>query len=620
MAEPVIPNMERALAARQFPTITVWNRLEGRPRTENFDRALKAEIRDPLWMLTRQWQLGEFTANDAGSPVLAKLHVASARFDGYRPAGHPSRPFDDEVPLEAQVERRPLPFQRGDQEIALDLRLLMGRQWLKLLRPIGDFRDEFVSNYGIDLPDPSQEPAAEVCAHVDVWQRVAAVAERSMDGYKLYRYLSDDSAHHAHDDTTIPADRHDEVDDLADRFLRWFTTLFLQPEEPEDHAWRPDYLEYQFGVSVPDGDEPSVLVADEYHHGRLDWYNLDVDPGQASPGLEGLPQPAGDLATPTQTLLPAPLSFEGMPHNRWWTFEDARTNFGDVRPGTTDLAKLLLIEFGLVYANDWFLFPLTLPTGTTTRIRGLAVTNVFGERIWIEAAGRGQDEDWQRWSMYTLAVRGDEDVTADTRFLLLPTVPKIQEGQPLEDVLLIRDEMANMVWGIEDRVALPDGRSKPGLEAATDRRLFHERLVSQHPGPAPPDPAAPVRYQVMSSGVPENWIPFIPVHLPGDNREIQLQRAALPRLIDRDPAPPIKIRPLTTLLREGLDTDPLAAYFLHEDEVPGSGARVRQSYQRTRWHQGRVVVWLGAQKETGRGPGSSNLRFDQLVPVGQAQT
>ena len=29
------------------PTITLWNRLEGRPRTTDFERALKAEIRDP---------------------------------------------------------------------------------------------------------------------------------------------------------------------------------------------------------------------------------------------------------------------------------------------------------------------------------------------------------------------------------------------------------------------------------------------------------------------------------------------------------------------------------------------------------------------------------------------
>ena len=30
------------------------------------DRALRAEVRDPLWMLTRQWQMGEFQGDDAG--------------------------------------------------------------------------------------------------------------------------------------------------------------------------------------------------------------------------------------------------------------------------------------------------------------------------------------------------------------------------------------------------------------------------------------------------------------------------------------------------------------------------------------------------------------------------
>ncbi|MGH3974222.1 MAG: hypothetical protein ACRDS9_12990 [Pseudonocardiaceae bacterium] len=52
MTEPV--TFEDVLAARGAPTVVVWNRLEGRPRTTGFDRALRAEIRDPLWMLTRQ--------------------------------------------------------------------------------------------------------------------------------------------------------------------------------------------------------------------------------------------------------------------------------------------------------------------------------------------------------------------------------------------------------------------------------------------------------------------------------------------------------------------------------------------------------------------------------------
>ena len=53
--------------------LRVWNRLEPRARQVDFDRVLQAEIRDPLWMLGRQWQFGEFKGEDTGSAILAKL-------------------------------------------------------------------------------------------------------------------------------------------------------------------------------------------------------------------------------------------------------------------------------------------------------------------------------------------------------------------------------------------------------------------------------------------------------------------------------------------------------------------------------------------------------------------
>jgi hypothetical protein len=55
------------------PAITAYNRLEPRPRSEDFSRSLKAEVRDALWFITRQWQLGEIEAEDAGSPIDARL-------------------------------------------------------------------------------------------------------------------------------------------------------------------------------------------------------------------------------------------------------------------------------------------------------------------------------------------------------------------------------------------------------------------------------------------------------------------------------------------------------------------------------------------------------------------
>jgi hypothetical protein len=111
--------------------------------------------------------------------------------------------------------------------------------------------------------------------------------------------------------------------------------------------------------------------------------------------------------------------------------------------------------------------------------------------------------------------------------------------------------------------------------------------------------------------VPENWIPFIPVHVPGDNREIQLQRAAMPRVLPG--VATAKVQPLTMLLREGLDLPKPATYFIHEEEVPRAGARMTQYYEQARWTSGRVFTWFRAQKQTGRGEGQSGLGFDRLV-------
>src|SRR6185503_11184007 len=107
-AKYVVNDLKSALAERLFPTITTWNRLEGRPRRADFDRALKAEVRDALWMLTKQWQIGEFEADDAGSPVLAKVRMRTAPVTKYRPAAAATEPLEAKVPLEVKVEQRTL--------------------------------------------------------------------------------------------------------------------------------------------------------------------------------------------------------------------------------------------------------------------------------------------------------------------------------------------------------------------------------------------------------------------------------------------------------------------------------------------------------------------------------
>jgi hypothetical protein len=99
------------------------------------------------------------------------------------------------------------------------------------------------------------------------------------------------------------------------------------------------------------------------------------------------------------------------------------------------------------------------------------------------------------------------------------------------------------------------------------------------------------------------------VHVDGSTRETQLQRAAMPRFLDNGPPTPDPVEPRTPLLRQNLPR----AYFVHEEEVPRAGVRITQRYQRTRRSDGRVVVWYGARKGTGRGEGSSGLGFDRIT-------
>lgn len=619
MLIPSADELKKITTAKTFPITYSWSRLEGRPRADNFERALKAEVRDALWMLTKQWQMGEFEGDDAGSPVTAKLCTSTAKIDKYKAAAQDVQQFEEKVPFEAKVEQRALPFTTLEQNLSLDLRLIIGRRWFQLLDKAGllaTTKKFFLDNYGIRKPDPKKEEDAAICAHPEVWQEYAAVAGRMMDGAQFLFDLPSTPKYYDRPGFPVMAD-HLALDKAEATFKEWYKDLFYQPLEPVNNAWKPSQLEYQFAISANTEAEEKIMHAEEYYHGHLDAYNLDINETIETLGpLPGNPEPPAPTKK-TQTVIPSPVVFEGMPNARWWAFEDAKTNFSYIKPDTTDLAKLLLIEFGLVYANDWYLMPCRLLVGTLTKIKGLSLTNSFGENFWIEAAGKGDVNDWKRWNLFAMSVDSQREVAPETELLLLPTATKVQESKPVEEIVFIRDELANMVWGIETIVPTPGSWSKSGFEAAAEYHQFRQKQVTDKFGePAVTDPVkdgeeeAKIRYEIMNT-IPENWIPFIPAHIENNNREVQLQRAAMPRILEGDPARPDKIRPRTNLLQEGLKDK--KGYFIHEEEIPRAGTRVKQTYQRTRWANGKVFVWYGVRKTTGRGEGSSGLGFDRIV-------
>jgi len=594
-------------------------RLEGRPRTHDFDRALKAEIRDPLWMLTKQWQMGEFKGDDAGSPVSSKVYVEKTMLNKYQPATHAAEPFDDKLPLEAKVEQRKIPFNADEVELSLDIRLMMGRHWIKQIDKAELFalKKKYLELPEFRIHDPDVENPDDVyyCSSNRSLRKYKANTGRNLDGKKLYDDMLENNTRHIDlvgiTNTTI----RNILIKLTGDFIKWFDGLFLQPAtDAKNDAWLPSNLEYQFSCSAPAGDREKIFSAKEYYHGHLDWYNFSIDPARETIGDVNAPAalPEDFNAPIIRSFIPTEVQFDGMPNNRWWTFEDGKTNFGDINPDTTDLNKLLLMEFGLVYAKDWYLLPLTMPAGSIANIRGMSVKNVFGENFWIAPTGAGSDDAMNRWTMYSMDIAGNDRVAADLSLMIVPSVPKIQEGKPIEEIQLTRDEIANMVWGIETRVPLPSGETAPGREASRDTVTYLTNLLDPEAPVTVPDPAAEIRYKVMSS-VPENWIPFISVHKENDNRQTRLQRGSMPRILPgQGPEDIEKVKPRTNLLREGLNQSVKESYFINEEEVLRSGAMLTQSYQRTRWYNGQVYNWLGVRKRTGRGEGSSHLRYDYL--------
>ncbi|AUI60642.1 hypothetical protein [Amycolatopsis sp. BJA-103] len=605
-------NFADELAARETPAVGVWNRLEGRPRTVGFDRALRAEVRDPLWMLTRQWQLGELRGADAGSPVTVTYAVTPSRPTRFQPHEGTPRELAVDHPLETAAERR-LPTlaygTSGDEKVAFDLRLAIGRQWFKLmaahslLGALFRIKEDYLKRYPIALPAPGNPGDVAKLAHPEVWAMMQTIAGRAMDGHLFYLHLK--GGGNAEDGTgVIGAVQRDLLRKLGRRLVRWYESLIERPE-PADATWDPSRFEHRFSVAAgaPGGGEKK-LSAKEYEGGTLDWHAFSVDPKNPLGGTKP-PEP-----TLTRTVFPAPVRYSGMPLPRWWAQEDGKTNFAAVRTDSTDLARLVFLEFALVFSNDWYQVPCDLPAGTLAKVTGMVVTDVFGQKQAITPAGAGPDQDWRRWSMFTLDTIGDDDVQADTDLLLPPSVPKVTEGPALEEVLLIRDEAANMVWGIEQTVTTPIGEPRRGSEAAAEVVTFRRRLAEATEAADADPPRAPISYVLMNT-VPEHWIPFIPVHEPGDHREIRLQRAAMPGVVDQKP-----VEPRTTLLRPGLDQPQPGQkpqYFVNEEEVTQAGTRLSVAYNRTRWRDGRVVVWLSARRGVGRGEGSSGLAFDQLV-------
>ncbi|HYO38075.1 MAG TPA: hypothetical protein VER39_00295 [Nocardioidaceae bacterium] len=579
-----------------MPSITTWSRIE--PQTsaadgEGLGAGFAARVHDPLWLLARQWQVGEFQGEDCGTPILARWRgrvspmrrfvagpvPVNTQVDGPR--------FDAaSVPLETLVERQVVAEDglRRAVEDGLHFLRLLGQQ-----RLFNDPSAAFASTYAV--PEVTEEQRASLDPETLGYAEL--VAGRALDARRLRGALGDPATPRLDPALGIDTGDRAEVVEAYRAWVAWSDTLFSEPGAgaPQDgQTWQPDRLEHVFSLSTRLGDDifgERTLTAQQYADGTLDWYSFDVN-AEISLG-SGQDEPGEVL---TRTVVPAPVTFHGMPARRFWELEDARIDLGALRPGATDLAQLLMVETLTGFGNDWFVLPIELPVGSLVESRSLVVTDTFGVRSLLRPTGDSALANRRGFSMFshTLPFGPGTEVAVPNLLFLAPTVTPI-DGPVLEEVMLVRDELANLGWAVERRLESP---LEVGLETATDT----PDLASE--------PAAPRDVPVyrLATPLPAHWVPLIPVRVTDDSAEVRLAPGAV---LDLSGVPRV-VSPQARLLDPGP-----GRLLIREEEVPREGVVVRRTYQAARWYDGRLFVWSGNRTSIGRGEASSGLAFDDLV-------
>jgi hypothetical protein len=566
-----------------MPSLTIWTRLEPRCRSSDMGTALEARTHDPFWLLARQWQLGELLGDDAGSPIIASVTSVDMPLDRYAGPDGVVSPMPESTPLESWIEREgarpsgPVVDYRQSAE--------SGLQFLLMLRAakMDQYVPGFLAEYGIAAPSSADLSGLDTRA----LRLAQVVAQRVPDGVRLAADLRVARPGLPAKPVVAASDR-PIVLGVAGAFLGWHDALFDEPATvpasaagaseppPPSTAWVQERMEYAFVVDSSRADTPGAFVAGQYTGGPLDWTSFDFAKSPLGP-VTSAPAPV------SRSIMPTPVGFKGMPARRFWQMEDAAVDLGAIEAGPTDLGRLMLREFALTYGNDWFVVPLPVRVGSLARIVSLVVTDTFGVSQTIPHYS--QTPDGGRWRMF--AISGEP---SPHRLLLPQTLPRTVPSDPIERVLLVRDEAANMAWAIEMIVTGASG-------APVDR--------SSAAAPAqPPDPslaagtAAALRYQ-LGTAVPACNIPFVPALI--DTVQRRMRRAAFLRT---DGTPGI-LSPLGRVL--SIDVP------LFEEEFAREGIKIERRYRLARWIDGSTHLWVARRKQTGATAGSSGLQFDRLV-------
>jgi len=561
-----------------------WDRIEPHTRDPELEEGLQARLADPLWLLARQWQVGEFRGEDAASPIHIHATVEHHPLTGFRNdavPGSATEAFPDGRPLESRVEVEGVAGV-GRVAVAAEaglqlLRRLDEEGLQKLRAPLrAAFRLALPSDALAGLPEREQ-------------RRLRLLARGSLDGL-----LALDAGRERVVGIASAAEE-PAMGRAVDAWREEQLSRFDRPGESGE-TWDQHRLEHRFSITAQTDEERVVLSAAEYPGGRLDWHAFDFAETVA------VPQPPS--APPGQPLdvLPVPLTYAGMPASSYWEVEDGAVYFGGVEAAAGDIGRLVIAEFATVYSNDYFLFPVRLPAGSIARVTGITVRNTFDESFGVRSTAELDEAartPGRPWAFFELS--GDPSAARREApwLLLAPALATSQHGPPLESVSFVRDEEANLSWAIEERLETATGKS-------VRRRLMSGLSAEPSPAAEPSSDDDAWRYRLQSP-VPPYWIPLVPERPDPESAQVRLRRA---RMLAWEELPdPGVAGPKGRLLA------PDRPFWLHEEEIPQTGAQVTRRWQLARGADGRPHLWMARRTRPGRGERGSGLEYDSMEGV-----
>ncbi|MEO6881204.1 MAG: hypothetical protein ABI181_09715 [Mycobacteriaceae bacterium] len=546
---------------------------------------LRAEVWDPLWLLARQWQLGELAGEDTGTPLTVRVLATAEPLVAWRPGPSTDadwRPLPPGIALEELVlaETSSSPSAR---ELAL-----AGWSLLETLEDLGEDGAARALHDRFGAP-PAAIPAASPHTALvpDTWSPLGAcLSRRALDLAAVLEAFEAQPDRPGWWRTSLRAGVAGQARAEASlaHWLAWVRAEVL-PENTHDGSWVGPRLEHQFALATP----TRVLTAPAHPGGDVSWSTVDLEPA----GGIAVPPPS-DAASRSldRTLVATPLQFPGMPASRFWELEDGRVDLGSVWADPHELARLLVVECALVHGGDWLVVPVDVPCGCVVTLDEVTYNDTFGTTWVVDTSGA----DTSRWRMFAVTESAHRQAGLEG-LLVTPASASTLRGGPVEDVGFLRDESANLVWAVEHLVAGPGGDPVMPMSGPPARRT----------PPTPQGAETVLGYELMTE-VPQTWTPYLPRVRSveeGLDTAVALVRGHVRRYDERgDPA---DVEPAGTLLRGEEHR------WLESAEVPREGVRIQRSPVLCRRGDGSWASWIERRVLVGRGEAESGLRSDLAV-------